>query len=116
MRHLNICVINAPKTGKTMTYIPAIASFIIEKNERYPQLLTDNGPIVIILCSSCNVAETVYAMIFEVMYKIDSKIKVSLAIPPLDRETLVRFTFILKNISLQLFNYRINLNAGLVIY
>ncbi|XP_066139351.1 putative ATP-dependent RNA helicase TDRD12 [Euwallacea fornicatus] len=60
-RNQNVFMIGDKKTGKTMAYLPILISFVMEKQERYSQLLKiGGGPLVIILCSNSMKCEEVY--------------------------------------------------------
>ncbi|KAF7263911.1 hypothetical protein GWI33_000910, partial [Rhynchophorus ferrugineus] len=57
----HVFMINNPKSGKTMAYLPIVASFIKQKNERYnPLLKISGGPIVVILCNDSQKCEEIY--------------------------------------------------------
>uniref|UniRef100_A0A6P7GEM3 RNA helicase n=1 Tax=Diabrotica virgifera virgifera TaxID=50390 RepID=A0A6P7GEM3_DIAVI len=53
LRNHHVFMISGPQTGKTMAYLPAMLTFILEKHERYRSLnKVAGGPLVIILCGS----------------------------------------------------------------
>lgn len=96
MRHMNVCLINGRKTGKTMSYLPALCSYVLEKNERYKNLPNELGPIAVILCTGCSEAEEVY----ETMNYLcrATKITLLLAIPPVDKNCLVDIATLSSNL------------------
>ncbi|XP_072397855.1 uncharacterized protein [Diabrotica undecimpunctata] len=53
LRNHHVFMISGPQSGKTMAYLPAMLTFILEKHDRYHSLIkVAGGPIVIILCGS----------------------------------------------------------------
>ncbi|XP_044270174.1 putative ATP-dependent RNA helicase TDRD12 isoform X2 [Tribolium madens] len=49
-RGLSTFMIAAPKSGKTLAYLPVFCTFAMEKNDRYAELAKYEGPLIIILC------------------------------------------------------------------
>lgn len=93
MRKMNVFVANGAKTGKTMVYVPPLVNFITEKNERYRNLPPENGPIILIVCSNCNTADSIYALLTDIFHRVDKGIKVFLGIPPFDKQRIVKVSF-----------------------
>lgn len=91
MRRLNVCIVNGPKTGKTMSYIPPLVSFMIEKEERYQHLPPEIGPIIIVVCSDCYVAEHNFEIFYEMCLNMKKDIKIQIVTPPLDARKMVSF-------------------------
>ncbi|XP_066253604.1 putative ATP-dependent RNA helicase TDRD12 [Euwallacea similis] len=73
-RNQNVFMVGDKKTGKTMAYLPILISFVMEKQERYSQLLKiGGGPLIIILCSNSMKCEEVYWSAKMIMSKHQKK-------------------------------------------
>lgn len=59
LRNHNMFIIHGPRTGKTLTYLPVMCTFILEKDERYQHVPKTGGPIVLILCSNSHKCEEI---------------------------------------------------------
>ncbi|KAK5639947.1 hypothetical protein RI129_010758 [Pyrocoelia pectoralis] len=92
MRHMNVCIISKRDSGKTLAYLPAICSFELERQERYPDLPRSTvSPISVILCPGIEVAEKVYYLILKLLENASQKSYVALAIQPVDKNCLKQF-------------------------
>lgn len=82
LRNQHVFMINGPQTGKTLAYLPAMCTFILEKVDRYNSLLkVAGGPIIVILCANTQKCEEVYDLTKVILGHI--KAKVSLVTYPL---------------------------------
>ncbi|KAF5288060.1 hypothetical protein FQR65_LT12110 [Abscondita terminalis] len=89
MRHMNICVIGNRNSGKTMSYLPGICSFELERKERYPDLPQNTiSPLTVILCEGVEKAEKIFNTILKLLEKASGKTYVALAVPPVDKKCL----------------------------
>ncbi|XP_015833323.1 putative ATP-dependent RNA helicase TDRD12 isoform X2 [Tribolium castaneum] len=66
-RGLNTFMIAAPKSGKTLAYLPAFCSFAMEKNDRYAELAQYTGPLIIILCPTSKNCNELHDLITELV-------------------------------------------------
>lgn len=59
MRNMNVCYVNAPKSGRTMAYLPAIYSFLLEEDKYSGFNAMATGPLAVIVCEGNKAAEEV---------------------------------------------------------
>ncbi|KAI4470751.1 hypothetical protein MML48_1g08768 [Holotrichia oblita] len=85
MRSMNVCLLGAPQSGKSLCYLPAICTFVIEKQSRYCELPTDNGPIAVVLCESLPKAEEIYNLFITILKHTREKVAIGVVIPPTPR-------------------------------
>lgn len=106
MRNQNVFMIGGQECGKTMSYVPAIFSWILEKANRYKQLPTqEKGPIAIVICSSSLQVEEVYDK-FTLFHPRMHHIRISMVVPPVEKNKLVSMSFERK-LTLSIFNFSI---------
>lgn len=55
----NVFIIDNAKSGKTMAYLPVLATLILDK-DRYQKLGNFKGPIIIILCANSKNCEAIH--------------------------------------------------------
>ncbi|KAK9680726.1 DEAD/DEAH box helicase [Popillia japonica] len=82
MRSMNICIVGAAKSGKSLCYLPAVCTFIIEKRSRYSELPTDDGPIAVVLCESLPKVEQIYNLFITILKHTREKVAIGVVIPP----------------------------------
>ncbi|CAH0545965.1 unnamed protein product [Brassicogethes aeneus] len=68
LRQSNVFLVHNPKTGKTLSYLPVIASLILEKS-RYEQLSNFKGPIAVVLCGNSKNCEDVHDLFKVFLHK-----------------------------------------------
>lgn len=86
---MNVCLVGSPQSGKSISYIPGICTFIIEKHSRYFELPKEHGPIAIILCESTFKAEETYNLFITILKQTRMKISIMFAVPPVENNYLV---------------------------
>ncbi|KRT83749.1 helicase, partial [Oryctes borbonicus] len=82
MRLMNTCLVGAPQSGKSLCYLPAICTFVIEKQSRYCELPKENSPIAVIICESAYKAEEIYNLFISILKYTREKVAITLSIPP----------------------------------
>lgn len=92
LRSMNVFYVMGPKSGKTMTYLIPICSFLLE-NKRYDSLSKYfKGPIGVVLCEGTKQAEEVHKMISWLLTTTRNKFSLRIALPPLDKLCTKQFT------------------------
>ncbi|KAF2900961.1 hypothetical protein ILUMI_05225, partial [Ignelater luminosus] len=92
MRNFPVCTVNSAKSGKTMAYLPAICSHLLDRQERYDELSGKTiSPLAIIVCPRSKTAEEVYDTMKKLMEYSSNKPDCILAIPPVDKQCLNNF-------------------------
>ncbi|XP_018320411.1 putative ATP-dependent RNA helicase TDRD12 [Agrilus planipennis] len=91
-RRAHVFMVSGPKSGKSMAIIPAVASYLQERIERYINL-PDNevGPIAVVLCKGCESAEHIFDLYKKLFECIKGKPSMYMAIPPMDKTRLNQF-------------------------
>ncbi|XP_044270834.1 putative ATP-dependent RNA helicase TDRD12 [Tribolium madens] len=82
-RQLNVIVIGGPKSGKTMSYLPALCSFSTAEEEKYSQLARYKGPLIIIICPHSKHCEDIYDLTKKLFENSKTKPKIALMTYPL---------------------------------
>ncbi|GJQ87963.1 hypothetical protein Trydic_g12893 [Trypoxylus dichotomus] len=82
MRSMNVCLVGAPQSGKSLCYVPAICTFVIEKESRYYELPKKNSPVALIICESAYKAEEIYNLFISILKYTLEKVAIALCIPP----------------------------------
>lgn len=88
MRNMNVCYVNGPKSGKTMAYLPAIYSFLLEESKYFGFNVMLTGPLAVIVCEGNRKAEEVYDMVLK-MKGTTRSCDVVLALLPISPTVLV---------------------------
>lgn len=70
MRNMNVCYVNGAESGKTMAYLPAIYSFLLDETRYSSFSPTLTGPFAVILCDGSKKAEAVYEMVLRMKAKM----------------------------------------------
>lgn len=84
MRNLNVCYVNSAKSGKTMAYVPAIYSFLLEEDRYSGFSSMMSGPLAVIVCEGNRKAENVYDVILRMKAAIRrDKVDAVLALLPI---------------------------------
>lgn len=109
-RSMNICYIHKKKSGKTLAYLPAICSFLLEKEERYSDF-KKGGPIAIILGKSSSECEEIYDLANKILEGASyNKPKILLVTYPFQYVNLVScFLLMLILLINKLIHYRFSL-------
>lgn len=91
MRLINTFIISGPRSGKTMSYVLPLMSFLLEKNDRlnYAQCEREKGPIAVIICPTAVEAENIQEK-FRLMHCNKLDVRTVLIIPPFGKKCLVR--------------------------
>lgn len=78
-----------------MAYLPAVCSYLLDRQERYEELSGKTiSPLVIVVCSRSKTAEEVYDKMKQLVDYSLNKPNCILAVPPVDKECLVsHFSF-----------------------
>ncbi|KAF2900607.1 hypothetical protein ILUMI_05576, partial [Ignelater luminosus] len=92
MRNFPVCIVNSAKSGKTIAYLPAICSYLLDRQDRYDELSGKTiSPFAIIVCPRSKTAEEVYDTMKKLIEYSSNKPDCILAIPPLDKQCLNNF-------------------------
>ncbi|CAH1366826.1 unnamed protein product [Tenebrio molitor] len=62
-RGLNVFMVGAPQTGKTLAYLPSFCTSALEKSGRYLELSDYEGPLVVLLCSDSKKCDALEGLI-----------------------------------------------------
>lgn len=92
MRNMNVCYVNGAKSGKTMAYLPAVYSFLLE-DDRYSGFnAMVTGPLAVVLCDGNKKAEDVYDSVMKMKTAVKGRdgVDVVLALLPVSTYTAVR--------------------------
>lgn len=89
LRGCSVFLINSAQTGKTMAYLPAIFTKLMDSENRFNNLPNVIGPIAIILCSKTNKIEEIYHYVQSGYRLSDVKKMSALVVPPIDKNCLV---------------------------
>lgn len=65
MRNMNVCYVNGGKSGKTMAYLPAIYSFLLEEDRYFGFNSMMTGPLAVIVCEGNRKAESVHEIVMK---------------------------------------------------
>lgn len=89
LRQMNVFYVGNPKSGKTMAYVLAICSFLMEP-DRYASLPSHfTGPKAVIVCKGTQKAEEVHSLFWNILDSVNRHLKLALGVPPLDSLCLV---------------------------
>ncbi|XP_022905340.2 putative ATP-dependent RNA helicase TDRD12 [Onthophagus taurus] len=88
MRTMNACIINNQDTGKTMCYLPALLSFLMQKDERYPFLPKEPSPIAVILMDSIKGVEKICYSLDRILDQTKKNFNIMSLVPPMDDTSL----------------------------
>ncbi|KYB28783.1 putative ATP-dependent RNA helicase TDRD12 [Tribolium castaneum] len=81
-RQLNVVMVGGPKSGKTMSYLPALCTFSTAEEEKYRQLSKYKGPLVVIICPNSKHCEDVYDLMKKLFENSATKPKIALMTYP----------------------------------
>lgn len=96
MRNMNVCYISSAKSGKTMAYLPAIYSFLLEENRYIGFNTMMMGPLAVIICGSTRNAEDVYDMVLKIKGTMRGRDNCDtvLAVHPISAGVMVSIVFL----------------------
>lgn len=90
-KQLNVCLIGGPKSGKTMSYLPAICTFCKTEEKKFEELSKYKGPLVLIICPNSKQCEDVFDLTKKLFENIPTRPKVATVTYPVTYIVCLKF-------------------------